>query len=177
MDGWIWRNTQCHAQRSYVSQQNFPATIAASIIEMDLKWTTIDISHWFACEFLVGRNLFFEKCDMIKGNESLVENFNFNFLTPLSYNPKMLHFDANPITIECQVTDLWWIWQCQKQYKTKEFEHCFCQYLKYNITDIRLIPLDHVTNVFHWPNMKKIRGTYPNLVHVFICQQFCAKNT
>ena len=29
--------------------------------------------------------------------------------------------------------------------KQKEFEHCFCQYLKYNITDIRLIPLDPVT--------------------------------
>ena len=28
-------------------------------------------------------------CDMIKGNESLVENFKFSFLTPLS------HFDAN----------------------------------------------------------------------------------
>ena len=25
-----------------------------------------------------------------------------------------------------------------KQYKTKEFEHCFCQYLKNNIADIRL---------------------------------------
>ena len=37
---------------------------------------------------------------MIKGNESLVENFNSNFLTPLSHNFKMLHdFDANPITI------------------------------------------------------------------------------
>ena len=34
-------------------------------------------------------------CDMIKGNESLVENFNFYFLTPLSHNFKMLHFDAN----------------------------------------------------------------------------------
>ena len=35
---------------------------------------------------------------MIKGNESLVENFNFNFLTPFYHNFKMLHFDANPIT-------------------------------------------------------------------------------
>ena len=26
-----------------------------------------------------------------------------------------------------------------------EFEHCFCQYLKNNMADIRLIPLDHVT--------------------------------
>ena len=34
-----------------------------------------------------------------------------------------------------------------KQYKTKDFERCFCQYLKNNITDIRLIPLDHVTHI------------------------------
>ena len=37
-------------------------------------------------------------CDMIKGNESLVENVNFNFLTLLSHNFNMLHVDANPIT-------------------------------------------------------------------------------
>ena len=43
---------------------------------------------------------------MIKGNESLVENFNFNFLTPLSQNFKMPNFDANPITIGYQVTEL-----------------------------------------------------------------------
>ena len=34
-----------------------------------------------------------------------------------------------------------------KNNKTKEFEHCFCQYLKNNIADIRLIPLDHVTDL------------------------------
>ena len=40
--------------------------------------------------------------------------------------------------------------------KTKEFEHCFWQYLNNNIADIQLIPLDHVTyqffikcNLFH----------------------------
>ena len=27
----------------------------------------------------------------------------------------------------------------------KQIEHCFCQYLKNNIPDIRLIPLDYVT--------------------------------
>ena len=31
-----------------------------------------------------------------------------------------------------------------KRYETKEFDHCFCPYLKINIPDIRLIPLDHV---------------------------------
>ena len=45
-------------------------------------------------------------CDMIKGNESLVENVNVYFLTPLSYNFEMLHFDANPITIGYLVTEL-----------------------------------------------------------------------
>ena len=38
--------------------------------------------------------------NMIKGNESLVENFNFYFLTPLSQNLKMLHFDANPLQLD-----------------------------------------------------------------------------
>ena len=38
-------------------------------------------------------------CDIIKGNESLVENFDFNFLTPLSQHFKKPHFDANPITV------------------------------------------------------------------------------
>ena len=46
------------------------------------------------------------KCDMIKGNESLVKIFNFYFLTLLSHNIKMLHFDANPITIGYLVTEL-----------------------------------------------------------------------
>ena len=90
------------------------------------------------------KELYFAICDMIKGNH-LSKNFNFYFLTPLSQNFKMLHFDASPITIGYLVTELWSIWQCQKQYKTKEFEHCFCQYFKNNIADIRLIPLDHVT--------------------------------
>ena len=65
-------------------------------------------------------------CDMIKENESLVYSILFSYTTYL-------------------VTELWRICRCWKQYKTKEFEHCFCQYLKNNITDIWLIPLDHVT--------------------------------
>ena len=43
---------------------------------------------------------------MIKGNESLGVNFNFNFLTPLYNNYEMLDFDANPITIGYLVTEL-----------------------------------------------------------------------
>ena len=45
-------------------------------------------------------------CDMIKRNESLVENFNSYFLTPLLHNFKMLHFDANPIIIGYLITKL-----------------------------------------------------------------------
>ena len=45
-------------------------------------------------------------CDMIKGNESLVENFNSYFLAPLSHNFNMLHLDPNPITIGYLVTEL-----------------------------------------------------------------------
>ena len=45
-------------------------------------------------------------CDTIKGNESLVENCNFYYLTPLSQNFKLLHFDANPHTIGYLVTEL-----------------------------------------------------------------------
>ena len=89
--------------------------------------------------------IFFCICDTIKGNKSHVENFNSYFITSLSQNFKMLCFDANPITIGYLVAELWSICQCYKQYKTKEFEHCFCQYLKNSISDIRLIPLDHVT--------------------------------
>ena len=48
----------------------------------------------------------YNNCDMIKGNESLVENFNFYFLAPLSHNFNMLHFDPNPITIGYLVTEL-----------------------------------------------------------------------
>ena len=45
-------------------------------------------------------------CDMIKGNESLVENFNSYFLPLLSFNFKMLHFDPILITIGYLVTEL-----------------------------------------------------------------------
>ena len=72
-------------------------------------------------------------CEMIKGNESLVEHSNLYFHTPLYHNFKMLHFDANPITIRYLITELWRICQCQIQHKTKEFKHCFWQYLKNNI--------------------------------------------
>ena len=44
----------------------------------------------------------------------------------------------------------------KQQYKTKELEHSFCQYLKTNIADIRLIPLDHVT--------------YEDLIHIISLQ-------
>ena len=37
------------------------------------------------------------------------------------------------------------MYQYWKPHKTTEFELFLCQYLKNNICDIRLIPLDHVT--------------------------------
>ena len=45
-------------------------------------------------------------CDMIKGNESLVENFNSYFLAPLSHNFNMFHLDPNHIIIGSLVTEL-----------------------------------------------------------------------
>ena len=71
-------------------------------------------------------------CDMIKGNQSLVENLNFYFLTPLSHSFKTLQSYERFVN-------------AKKQYKTKESDHCFCQYLKNNMANIQLIPLDHVT--------------------------------
>ena len=46
------------------------------------------------------------KCDMIKGNESLVENLNSYFLATLSHHFNMLSFDPNPIQIGYLVTEL-----------------------------------------------------------------------
>ena len=43
-------------------------------------------------------------CDTIKRNESLVEDFQFEFSTLPSGNLKMLHFDANPNRIGHMVT-------------------------------------------------------------------------
>ena len=43
---------------------------------------------------------------------------------------------------------MWEMYQCWKQYETKEFELLLCQYLKNKIYNIRLIPLDNVTNIF-----------------------------
>ena len=83
-------------------------------------------------------------CDMIKGNESNI--FNIEFLTPQSDNFKMLHSDVNHIIIRYLVTEFWAIYQYLKQYKTKEFDLFLCLYLKNDICDIWLIPLDHVTN-------------------------------
>ena len=70
---------------------------------------------------------------------------NFEIFTPLYGNLKMLHFDANPIWNGYLVTELWAIYQCWKQYQTKESELFFLPVSQNNICDIRLIPLDHVT--------------------------------
>ena len=56
--------------------------------------------------------------------------FNFEFLTPLFDNLKMLHFDTNPIHIGYLVTELWVIYQYWKQYKTHDFTSFFANILK-----------------------------------------------
>ena len=76
-------------------------------------------------------------CGVIKGNESLVQNLNFYFLTPLSYNFEILHFDANPILTQTPLQLDIWLQSYEgfvdaKTIKTKEFDNCFCQYLKNN---------------------------------------------
>ena len=94
--------------------------------------------------------------------------FNFEISTPLSGNSRMLHFNANLIIIWYLVTELWVIrW---KQYKTKEFECFLCLYLKNNICDIRLIPLDHVTYEPHFvPNSSKQKYNSPYLIGMHSC--------
>ena len=83
----------------------------------------------------------------MKGNETHIEDIQFwDF-----YNSFwQFTIDAHPIRIGYLVTELWAIYQCWKQYKTKEFELFLCQVLKNNI---RLIPLDHVT-------YDKTKGSY-----------------
>ena len=91
--------------------------------------------------------------------------FNFEISTPLSGNSKMLHFNANPITIGYLVTELWAIYKRWKQYKSKEFECFLCLYLKCNICDIRLIPLDHVTYmIIHFIYMTEVHKLWANLI-------------
>ena len=68
----------------------------------------------------------------------------------------MLHFDANPIKIGYLVMKNL---SMLKQYQTKESEHCFCLYLKDYISDIRLIPLDHVTNICYGNGVSSQKGS------------------
>ena len=46
------------------------------------------------CHFLTWVSI----CDMIKGNESHVKNFNFEISTPSSGNSKMLHLELESLT-------------------------------------------------------------------------------
>ena len=66
---------------------------------------------------------------------------NFEICTQLS---------GNWIGVGYLVTELWAIYQCWKQHKTKKFGNSFCsQYLKNHIYYIWLIPLDHATCFTH----------------------------
>ena len=84
-----------------------------------------------------------------KGNESPVKYFQFWEFFTIVWELQMLHFDTNPIRIGYLVTELWAIYQCWKQSKTKELRPFLCQYLKNTVCDIGLIPLDHVTYILH----------------------------
>ena len=64
----------------------------------------------------------------------------------------MLHFDASPITIGYLVTELWRISHAKNNTKQRNL-NCFCQYIKNNTADIRLIPLDHVTYIKTYLNV------------------------
>ena len=55
----------------------------------------------------------------------LLTNLDFQFLTILSRNSNMLHFDADPIKIEHLVTEFWRICQYEKQYKQKNLDIVF----------------------------------------------------
>ena len=74
---------------------------------------------------------------------SAMFNFEFSILSTCPF--KILHFDPNPITIRNLVQEIWAIHWILKQCKTWEYVICFSLSLKINISDIRLIPLDHVT--------------------------------
>ena len=50
-----------------------------------------------------------------------------------------------PLQLDIWIQSYEWFDNAKNIMKQKEFEHCFCQYLKSNIPDIGLIPLDHVT--------------------------------
>ena len=83
-------------------------------------------------------------CDMFKGIELHVEDVQFWVFCTTFWQHEMLRFDSNPIIIRT-------IYQRWKPYKTKEFELLLRQYLKNNICNIQIIPLDHVTYIaIYW---------------------------
>ena len=80
-------------------------------------WTANPMScsgayKWSGNTFAIVSRYILDICDMIKGNEPLVENFNSYFLAPLPHNFNMLHFYSNLITNGYLVTELWRICQC-----------------------------------------------------------------
>ena len=80
-------------------------------------------------------------------NESLVEDFQFwDSYTTLWHLKNAIFGCKSHIRNGYLLTVLWAFHQCWKQYKAKEFELFLCQYLKNNICDVWLIPLEHVTN-------------------------------
>ena len=71
----------------------------------------------------------------------------------------MLHFDANPITMDIWLQSYEGFNNAKNNMKQRNLnEHCFCQYLKNNIPDIRLIPLDHVYVLRNWIHVVRKKG-------------------
>ena len=60
----------------------------------------------------------------------LLRIFNFDIITPLSGNLKLLHFYAIPIRIRYIVPELWAIFKCWKQYKQKNLTSFFANISK-----------------------------------------------
>ena len=86
---------------AYYVDKHFRNTTEKSIVRLSI---IIYLSGYLVSAEMVPNCKY--ACDMIKGNESLVENFDFNFLRPHSHKIKMLHFVANIITIVYLVTEL-----------------------------------------------------------------------
>ena len=56
----------------------------------------------------------------------------------------MLHFDANPTKLDICIQSYEEFVNAKNNLKQNNLKTVFCQYLKNNVFDIRLIPLDHV---------------------------------
>ena len=84
--------------------------------------------------------------DTIKGNESLVELFQFLFSCTTFSKHQNASFWCKPHYNWIPSYRVMKDFTMLKQYVTKEFEYCFCQYLKNNIptSDSFLLIMSHI---------------------------------